>query len=652
MQKIEMLTDVKGKVGNLVISKNNTYLPVYEAIVNSIQAISERKDLPMKEGRISIVVNRGINKKTNVKEKDDTIIGFEIHDNGCGFNETNFKSFIHSDSTHKIEIGGKGVGRFTWLKTFEKVEIESIFLENDVKKKRYIKFTLDEVSSSEPVETDEEQKTIVKLIGFKQEYRIQEGAYKTTEKIAQRILEHCLSYYINENYPKIFVESEKTINLSIEFDELKNGIFTESFEINGIEFNVSHIIMHDTVQDVNKFILCADDRAVLFSKISFLGNTSLFYDDKKYYYSAYIFGDYLNKNVSMDRIGFRIPNKRDLDMENFPVTIDMILNEAEKLSKKHLIKYMEEAEQTKRNKLNSFVSENPFFRTVYKYHKDEILDEISPDSTDEKINEVLYKYKGQAEHQNKKEIEKILKENPSFSLIQDTEKMLKQINETQKDDLAHYIIHRKLVLDLFNNKLKLNKDGKYNLEKDIHNIIFPQKTDSDLIDYDNHNLWLIDEALTFYNYAASEKPLNSLSDSESNDRPDIIIFSEGNNSSGICDSVSIIELKRPQTDDIKIIDQLYRYMDNIKENNIYLNDGTYLKTRKGTKFFCYALCNFDKNEELVKYLDSHEFKPMRDEVCYYKFNGYYNAQIEVLSYDWVVLNASQRLKIYLEKLGI
>ena len=44
-----------------------------------------------------------------------------------------FKSFLESDSTYKAKIGGKGVGRFSWLKAFEEVEIQSVYKEYDDK---------------------------------------------------------------------------------------------------------------------------------------------------------------------------------------------------------------------------------------------------------------------------------------------------------------------------------------------------------------------------------------------------------------------------------------------------------------------------------------------------------------------------------------
>ncbi len=34
-------------------------------------------------------------------------------------------NLLESDSMHKVDIGGKGIGRFSWLKAFKKVIINS-----------------------------------------------------------------------------------------------------------------------------------------------------------------------------------------------------------------------------------------------------------------------------------------------------------------------------------------------------------------------------------------------------------------------------------------------------------------------------------------------------------------------------------------------
>ena len=66
--------------------------------------------------------------------------------------------------------------------------------------------------------------------------------------------------------------------------------------------------------------------------------------------------------------------------------------------------------------------------------------------------------------------------------------------------LSEYIIHRKLVLDLFEKFLKTKAP-----EKAVHSLVFPLQTLSDEIGFEDHNLWMIDEKLSYHKYLASDK---------------------------------------------------------------------------------------------------------------------------------------------------
>lgn len=100
-------------------------IPLFESIVNSIHAINEVKIINQNySGKITIKFIRDLQFLNDGIEPIDSI---NIEDNGCGFNKDNFKSFMESDTDHKADIGGKGVGRFSWLKAFNNVDIHSIF---------------------------------------------------------------------------------------------------------------------------------------------------------------------------------------------------------------------------------------------------------------------------------------------------------------------------------------------------------------------------------------------------------------------------------------------------------------------------------------------------------------------------------------------
>jgi anti-sigma regulatory factor (Ser/Thr protein kinase) len=119
--------DLKGRIGNTKLPLSNGLHPLFEAISNSIHAMEEAKE---KKGLIEVEVVRLTPTQGLYGEDSGTnqpIVGFVVQDNGIGFTDANFQAFKTSDSTRKKTKGGKGVGRFLWLKAFDRVEVESIY---------------------------------------------------------------------------------------------------------------------------------------------------------------------------------------------------------------------------------------------------------------------------------------------------------------------------------------------------------------------------------------------------------------------------------------------------------------------------------------------------------------------------------------------
>ncbi len=167
-----MKIDVEGRVGNTTLAASKPLLPLYEAIVNSLQAI---EDAGISDGRISIEIRRD---EQQVLDGQDPslrpVTGFDVTDNGIGFNDENFLAFNTSDTTFKAKRGGKGVGRFLWLVAFCEVDIESIYVTAAGIRQRRFRFVPcgDGIAhdTDEPV-ADSERRTLVRLIGLHEKYR-------------------------------------------------------------------------------------------------------------------------------------------------------------------------------------------------------------------------------------------------------------------------------------------------------------------------------------------------------------------------------------------------------------------------------------------------------------------------------------------------
>ncbi|NQE05822.1 hypothetical protein C5S32_08120 [ANME-1 cluster archaeon GoMg1] len=653
-------TDLTGKVNNLKHFKNEALLPLFEAIVNSIEAIEERGN--SSKGQITVRLIRNNQQALpgmDIDEAQKYIIVFEIGDNGIGFDDNNYDSFQTAETTYKMEKGGKGVGRFFWLKAFDKVEIESVYSKDADRYLRKIEFTLNNgITEKVNSLTDKPQKTIVKLIGFKRKYQDQPSAYKKGETIAQRILEHCISYLIGGTTIKItLIDGDDNYSINERFEEIKQNIIEETIIIKDHEFSISHLKLYSTYLKMHKIVLTANNREVKSFDISkLLGTTTQFDEDgSKFVYSVYVSSPYLDKRVDSSRMEFNIPETPGtLDVINSPISIEEIKKGVTERSRVYLSKYLEIIDQQKKENVHRFVSkENPALRAVPTYCP-ELYYDLEYNSSDEKINEILYKYKGKTEYEIKKQSNALLKTQPeSISEIEDTYKeTVDKLEAFQKDQLAGYMILRKMIIELLDKKLQLNEEGKYPNEDIIHDIIIPRKRTTDELRYEDHNLWLIDERLTFHELASSDIPLSNIITSGSTDRPDVVVFSETDDDR-IAKAVSIIELKKPQREsfnDNRPTEKVLDYVRLIRDNKVKLQNGRPLEVNETTRFYCYVVC--DITDEIKKFAEDGNFATLKGERGYYLYNQKLNTHIEIIAFDKIIIDVKQRHKAFFEKLGI
>lgn len=196
-------TNLHGRLRNTPLPTSQGLMPLFEAVVNSIHSIeefSEQNKVGIRDRSIIVEISRKVQTVADLENGESKrgispqseITGFKIIDNGIGFNDENFQSFETLDSEHKIAKGCRGVGRLLWLKAFDTVNITSSFNNGaDVIKRTFsfdahsgVNKPIDQNLSSAKIET------IVTLSGFHKDYR--KASPKTTNKIAESLLEHCL----------------------------------------------------------------------------------------------------------------------------------------------------------------------------------------------------------------------------------------------------------------------------------------------------------------------------------------------------------------------------------------------------------------------------------------------------------------------------
>lgn len=655
-----MQIDIKGKINEKKLAYSNTLLPLFEAIVNSIQAIDE--DSATKPGIIEIDLIRST--QTDIEFEDQEtlpdIIDFVITDNGIGFNAANYESFDYAHSTYKK--GGKGIGRFTWLRAFQKAEIESRYRENDKWNLRKFDFEPTkrgiEKHSNIEVNTTQERYTIVKLKGLKEDYR--KWCNSKSEDIALKIIEHAFIYFLNEFCPRILLnDMGKTIIVNDLFKLFTNGqVQPKTIRIRDNEFRLSIVKLYSNKVD-NKIHYCAHNREVLFDKISIdipeLDNFLTDEDGNNFSIAVYVEGDFLDENVNDERTTINF-NKGEME---FPDQTSQ-----EELRKKITDLLSDEYEnqintlsETRISKVREFVAQHPRYRQLLKY-KPEKLKKIPSTLSEEKMELEVFKIQQELELDVKKETKSVMKfidsEEDMEEFDENHRELYAKIIDVGNAKLSEYVIHRKLVLDLFDKLLKRKAT-----EKAVHSLIFPLKSLSDEIGFEDHNLWLLDEKLSYHKYLASDKSFKQIEpiDSESKDRPDIIIFNKPfafSNDNKPYESIVLIEFKRPMRDDYSDtenpISQINRYAREIIEGDAKDKHEREFDFRPNTPIYAYIICDLTKKLKAFAKDAGYKLLPSGD--GYFAFNDNYNMYVEIMSFDKVLNDSRERNRVLFEKLNL
>ncbi|MEJ0063316.1 MAG: ATP-binding protein [Alphaproteobacteria bacterium] len=664
-----MKTNLRGLVGRLELSASRGMLPLFEAISNAIDAIGER-GIKTSEGSIRI---RLIEAQDLVRQSGDTALvvdGFEISDNGIGFDDRRLASFEEAYTLAKVTAGGKGVGRFTFLKIFSSVQVRSVFEREEKRYARSFNFSVDnEVDGAENLApTNNPVGTNITMRTIDQKYR---SAWpRDIETIAERIITHFLIHFAGRTCPSIHLETQGTppINL-IDFFQttMHPHIQEKSFEIDGHIFSLQ-AFRHRDGRSRHDYILCANGREVIKAKLKDLlpELPDKFVNESQETYTliALITGEYLDDHANQERT--RVAFMEDDD----ELAIDTALLPRQSLNKaiasnlrSVLAVDLKTTNEEKIAQIERLVEKAPEYRMLMHEKYRLILEEkIAPGLSEDKLDEVLLHIRRDIEDGARKEEKNIvaLIEKGSFEQYQERlKKIIETMNDVGKSKLADYVAHRRIILDLIEVSLKrVQQDTSYPLEKVLHNMIFPMGQTSKDIFLDQQNLWVIDERLCFHTLITSDKKLNSIAglESTSGKEPDILSFfydtpigvaEPGDLAGG---GVVIIEFKRPGRDDYNKdpADQIIQRFVEISQGNVTSIDGRPINSQ-GLRYLGYLIA--DLTPSLRRHVKMRYHETVDGEGYFYTLpNG--NGYIEIMSYDKLIQDSKRRNRILFDKLGL
>ena len=662
--------------------KSKAMWPLFEMVSNAIHAIEERHE-NVGDGLIQIKLFRNgseeLHEDYGNKFHEFPINSISVKDNGIGFTKDNWDSFLTAESEKKIVKGAKGVGRFVSLKVFYEVLYDSVYKSGETYRRRSFKFQPKHPGIFNLVDEElpyaESVGTSLTLNNIRREY--EDSIPRCLDDIADSICIHFLILLKSGKAPMITIQdiAGATITLQDYFaNTLRSTIKDDYFTIKDERFDVFMVKVYDS-RATHRLYYCANDREVKYDVLTnYLPDLGkrIIEEGGSFVYFVYTSSPFLDKHVNSERVSFSLPQEEesgetgeeDGNEQEDSLTMKSIRKQVVACIEDLIQPYLEGVRAEKfREYENHIIRNAPQYRTILKYAKDSIL-KLPPNLSGNRLDIELFKLQSKLEYQNKKLGDKVLNAEGEATSTEEYrnnyKEFIEKFNDLGKANLAQYIVHRKAVIKLLSKLIEFNEG--FEKEDVVHNIFFPIRSESDEVEYSQQNLWLIDERLSYHTYLASDKTLNSnrKTTSTSADRPDIFIYDKSLafvENSAPYESYTIVEFKRPERADYSMgssrnpVEQVIRYIRTIREGNA--------KDRKGkaidffntnTPFYVYIIA--DMNKKLRDILEDKDFKKTPDQQGYFLYHDKYNAYIEVLTYQKVLKDATNRNRVLFDKLGI
>ena len=630
-------------------SGTNIYTPLVELIVNAIQAI-DAKGIP--NGLVEIEVLR--NGQADVLDRLEDVDGFVVKDNGIGFTKNNRDAFDTLYTEQKIADGGKGFGRFTCLKYCDRVKVSSTFAEGDTLRNRSFRMGLDKdiiVDEKEGPSQAQATGATVEISGIKS-VRFPD---KKLETISRVLVERLLPYFVDKERacPRVVIRDDNKPSDTVSLNDYlgKENSQIVEMKVNESAFSLSANEDEKTFQ-VRVFKFFAPRTAK--SKVSLVAHRREVTDNplesyipefaeeffepgpdqdlakgRNFVIKAYVFGDYLNDNVSLERGEFRF--QTDTDLLN-GISQNDIEQKAAEIVQSVVGAEIAERKRRKEVRISEYVTNDAPWHRILAKEVDFSALPMRPSNQDIELH--LQKKKFEKEIATRTQVTAVLNSENPDELGEKIAQLIERISDNSKNDLIHYVSMRKCVLDLFSKSLEIGADGKHKSEGEVHDIIMPRKKDSEELNYDAHNLWILDERLNFTSYVSSDKPLQS-----SGDRTDITVYNRrvayrGDNEAS--NPITIFEFKKPQRDDFADpssredpVQQIIRYVNQIRDGKFKTPTGRDILVNDTTPFYGYVVCDLTK--KVKDWLQKEKnFTPMPDGLGWFNWSGNISLYMEVL----------------------
>ncbi len=640
-----MKFDIEGRIRNMRLPDGRTALlfSIYEAVMNGVQAIEERLAENPNGVPGTIVVSVS-------KNADRAIKDIVVHDNGIGLNDRHLDSFNVCDTMEKAAIGGRGVGRLVWLKAFKQIDVSSTYEVPAGTHSLSFRFLPEREDSRGDLtrfaSDDAPQGTTISLIGAKEEDKKMSMAL-----LSRSLCHHFFPFFIAGSMPQLIVQMGKhEVNVGQYLSTRLNVKSSEDVQVSDTvgSINITHVYVDPKIarELSNSILLTAQGRVV--QSIEIEKKFALKGLENRKAYACVIRGAFLDEKVDQERTSFKARE------EEIEAIRDAAVASAQRFLSVHIMGIRTEQKRLVVNLLE----EHPQL-AISVDDVDGYVAGLSPSMSDEDIAKTLFTLLYRHEKKVRAQIHRLECDKPETEPGVDTaiEMLLQKVSDDAKLRLAEYTLKRHQIIQIARSMLKYSDPEKrsYELERSIHEFICPMGKMLTSKNYTEHNLWLIDDLLSYYQFFASDKKLSSLGIKDESKEPDLLFLNPfGFRREGTNDPVVIIEFKRPGDETLSSdpVDQVLGYIEKLRGKTVRDADGRIIDEINGsTPFECIVICDLSEGAKnrLRRGVAQHQTP---DGLGFYGFSMNHNASIRVLSYKKLFRDAELRNKSFFDHLGL
>lgn len=637
--------------------------PLFEAISNAIHSVQAKfGDSVTTEGSVLVTVN------TNRRKEG---VWATVEDNGLGLDDRNWDAFTTTDTDNKLGIGGKGVGRLLWLDCFQKIDVKTVFQDGDRLTRRSFKFRLANEEQIKgyvevPVASEEETSFHVRFEGLRDNgYRTRFPGRDTF--IFQHLTSHFLPTFIGgrcpavtvrvgdevRHYPgdidKIVHRKETAIELTTEEYGKLFLTLMECDKVASADLKGSHFV---------HFI--AHDRTVHSQSIDGKLGLKYFGPEGDRVFHAILTGEFLDRNVNQERTAFMFED----------VILDRIIND---VCSEEIERFLKDPLAELSGEQRGIIEEiTQSYPSVAFGSTDELQAKLpSGELNDDAIYGHLSRERFRRDRRQADKIRSVLTRLKYGAVTEDSfatavSEAGQAIEDAEQRSLAEYIIRRKVVLDFIEILLEKvrddTRDSSYQREDVLHSFICPLRVNTlddgtkKVAPASAHDLWIVDERLTFAQYFSSDVEFSALSEStESAERPDVLIFDHVHGLRQVDEpsKILLIEFKRPgrtnYADDENPQLQVQRYVRRLQSGTMTDVKGRPIKLDDRTIFHCFVVA------DIVGKLDEWTYTWQRTadgRGRVYQPRDGFRGSIELVGWDTLLGDARERNQAFFDRAGI